>query len=161
MPEPLALADFLDFSYDCELRPADDSMTALGAVQVDAAEFSGLRYRAPEGFRVRELRGSRMRTMPALYDEFAAALQFPYYFRPNKDSFDECLLDIDDTLGEADGYVLAIRDAEQLLADAPQEREWFASVVEECADFWPSRDVVFRVVMQGEPQGVVAVPVRF
>ncbi|WP_280420180.1 barstar family protein [Nocardia carnea] len=161
MPEPLALADFLDFSYDAELRPTDDSMTALGTVQVDAAEFSGLRYRAPEGFRVRELRGSRMRTMPALYDEFAAALQFPYYFRPNKDSFDECLLDIDDTLGEADGYVLAIRDAEQLLADAPQEREWFASVVEECADFWPSRDVVFRVVMQGEPQGVVAVPVRF
>ncbi|MFI1465538.1 barstar family protein [Nocardia carnea] len=161
MPEPLALADFLDFSYDAELRPTEDSMTALGAVQVDAAEFSGIRYRVPAGFRVRELRGSRMRTVPALYDEFAAALQFPYYFRPNKDSFDECLLDIDDTLGEAKGYVLAIRDAGQLLADAPEERDWFASVVEECADFWPSRDVVFRVIMQGELQGMGAVPLRF
>lgn len=161
MPEPLALADFLDFSYDAELRPTDARMTAMGAMQVDAAEFSGIRYRAPEGFRVRELRGSRMRTVPALYDEFAAALQFPYYFRPNKDSFDECLLDIDDTLGAAKGYVLAIRDADQLLAETPEEREWFASVVEECADFWPSRDVVFRVITQGEPQGMGAVPLRF
>lgn len=161
MPEPLALADFLDFSYDAELRPTADSMTALGAMQVDAAEFSGIRYRAPEGFRVRELRGSRMRTVPALYDEFAAALQFPYYFRPNKDSFDECLLDIDDTLGEANGYVLAIRDADQLLAEAPEEWEWFTSVVEECADFWPSREVVFRVILQGEAQGLTSVPIRF
>ncbi|NKY37064.1 barstar family protein [Nocardia speluncae] len=161
MGEPLALADFLAFSYDAELRSADGSRTALGVMQVDAAEFSGIRYRAPEGFRVRELRGSRMRTMPALYDEFAAALQFPYYFRPNKDSFDECLLDIDDTLGEAEGYILAIRDADQLLANAPEEREWFVSVVEECADFWPSRTVVFRVILQGKPQGVGAVPIRF
>lgn len=161
MPEPLALAEFLDFSYDAELRPTDDSMTALGAMQVDAAEFSGVRYRAPAGFRVRELRGSRMRTLPALYDEFAAALQFPYYFRPNKDSFDECLLDLDDTLGEAEGYLLAIRDADQLLADAPDEREWFASVIAECADFWPSREVVFRVILQGDPRGVRAVPIRF
>lgn len=161
MGEPLALADFLDFSYDTEVRPTDDRMTALGVMQVDAAEFSGIRYRAPEGFRVRELRGSRMRTVPALYDEFAAALQFPYYFRPNKDSFDECLLDIDDTLGEAKGYVLAIRDADQLLAEVLEERAWFASVVEECADFWPSHDVVFRVILQGEPQGLGAVPIRF
>ncbi|WP_280458169.1 barstar family protein [Nocardia carnea] len=161
MPGPLALADFLDFSYDAELRPNDDSMTALGAMHVDAAEFSGVRFRAPQGFRVRELRGSRMRTVPALYDEFAAALQFPYYFRPNKDSFDECLLGIDDTLGEAEGYVLAIRDADQLLADTPEEREWFASVVAACADFWPSRDVVFRVILQGQPRGVATVPVHF
>ncbi|NKY56813.1 barstar family protein [Nocardia flavorosea] len=161
MPEPLALADFLDFSYDAELRATAAGMTALGTMQADAAEFSGIRYRAPEGFRVRELRGSRMRTVAGLYDEFAAALQFPYYFRPNKDSFDECLLDIDDTLGEATGYVLAIRDADQLLAQAPEEREWFASVVEECADFWPSRDVVFRVILQGGPQELGAVPIHF
>lgn len=161
MPEPLALADFLDLSYDAELRPADDSATVLGVLRVDAAEFSSVRSRVPEGFVVRELRGSRMRTVPALYDEFAAALQFPYYFRPNKDSFDECLLDLDDSLGEAPGYVLAIRDAEQLLAEVPAEREWFVSVVEECADFWPSRDVVFRVVLQGQPDGVPAVPLHF
>ncbi|MEU1985291.1 barstar family protein [Nocardia sp. NPDC019395] len=160
MPEPLALADFLDFSYDAELRPSRDHFTALGAVDVDAAEFSRVRYQAPEGFQVRELRGSRMRTVPALFDEFAAALQFPYYFRPNKDAFDECLLNLEDTLGEAAGYVLAIRDAHEFLADTPGEREWFASVVEDCADFWPSREVVFRVVLQGEPVGVTAVLLR-
>lgn len=160
MPEPLALADFLTITYDTELRPAGDEFTALGALDVDTAEFSRVRYAAPEGFRVRELRGSRMRTLAALYDECAAALQFPYYFRPNKDSFDECLLGLDDTLGAAPGYVLAIRDADELLADAPGERAWFAAAIEDCADFWPSRDVVFRGILQGRPDGVTVVPLR-
>ncbi|MEU4312694.1 barstar family protein [Nocardia sp. NPDC024068] len=160
MPEPVALADFLSFSYDTGLRASGGRHTALGSAAVAAAEFSGVRYQAPADFRVRELRGSRMRTVAALFDECAAALQFPYYFRPNKDSFDECLLSLDESLGEAGGYVIAIRDAEQLLADAPGEREWFASVVEECADFWPSREVVFRVILQGAPSGLTAIPIR-
>lgn len=160
MSEPVELADFLSFSYDSGSRPDGGPHTALGTADVTAAEFSGLRYRAPDDFRVRELRGSRMRTVSALFDEFAAALQFPYYFRPNKDSFDECLLGLDESLGDAAGYVIAIREADQLLADVPDEREWFASVVEECADFWPSREVVFRVILQGAPTGLAGVPLR-
>ena len=160
MPEPIALADFLDLRYDTEQRPADHAMTALGTANVDAPGFSSVRYQVPAGFQVRELRGSRVHTVAGVFDEFAAALQFPYYFRPNKDSFDECLFNLEETLGEAAGYVLAIRDADQLLAEAPEEREWFASVVEDCADFWPSRGVVFRVMLQGEPEGVTAVPIR-
>ncbi|MEU1952321.1 barstar family protein [Nocardia rhamnosiphila] len=159
MAEPVALADFLSSSYNAELHRSGECRAALGVANVDSAGFSSVRYRVPLGFQVRELRGSRMRTLTALYDEFAAALQFPYYFRPNKDSFDECLFSIDDSLGEAEGHVLAVRDADQLLADEPKERGWFASVVEECADFWSSREVAFRVILQREPEGVTAVPI--
>lgn len=127
---------------------------------MDAAEFSRVRFEAPAEYQVRELRGSRMRTLSALFDEFAAALQFPYYFRPNKDSFDECLFDLEELLGEAPGYVVAVRDAEQLLADAPEEREWFDTVVGEYAQFWVTREVVFRVVLQGAPDGLTPVPVQ-
>ena len=35
------------------------------------------------GYTVRVVRAPKMRTTDALFDEFAAALQFPYYFRPN------------------------------------------------------------------------------
>ncbi|MGW5386855.1 barstar family protein [Nocardia sp. NPDC003963] len=159
MAEPLPLTEFLALPSREQLT-AVGPPPAVGSVNVDAAEFSRVRYGVPAGYRVREVRGSRMRTVAALFDEFAAALQFPYYFRPNKDSFDECLLSIDDSLGDAEGYVLAVRDADQLLADEPAERAWFASVIRECADFWPSRDVAFRVVLQGSPQGLSAVPLH-
>lgn len=159
MAEPLPLAAFLTLPPGEQLV-AGVSPPAVGTVTVDAAEFSRVRYGAPAGYRVREVRGSRMRTVPALFDEFAAALQFPYYFRPNKDAFDECLFDLDDLLGDATGYVVAVRDAGQLLADAPQERAWFDSVIAECAGFWLSREVAFRVVLQGAPEGVTAVPIR-
>lgn len=159
MAEPLPLTDFLTLPPREQLA-AGISPPALGSVTVDPAEFSRVRYGAPAGYRVREVRGSRMRTVAALFDEFAAALQFPYYFRPNKDAFDECLFNLEDLLGDATGYVVAVRDAGQLLADAPQERAWFDSVIVDCAGFWISREVAFRVVLQGAPDGLTAVPVR-
>ncbi|MET8797320.1 barstar family protein [Nocardia sp. NPDC004568] len=158
MSEPVLLADFLTLPRHGPTVVA--APPAVGAAAVDAAEFSRVRYSAPAGYRVREVRGSRMRTVAGLFDEFAAALQFPYYFRPNKDAFDECLFNLEDLLGDATGYVVAVRDAEQLLADAPGERAWFDSVLAECAEFWISREVAFRVVLQGAPDGLTAVPVR-
>lgn len=158
MAEPVLLADFLTRPHHGSAATA--ALPVVGVAAVDAAEFSRVRYGAPAGYRVREVRGSRMRTVAALFDEFAAALQFPYYFRPNKDAFDECLFNLEDLLGDATGYVVAVRDAGQLLADAPGEREWFGSVLVECAEFWASREVAFRVVLQGAPEGLTAVPVR-
>ncbi|MBB5914756.1 hypothetical protein BJY24_003623 [Nocardia transvalensis] len=125
----------------------------LGALPVDNAEFSGVRYQAPEGYVVRELRGDRMRTVAGLYDEFAAAFQFPYYFGENKDAFDECLRDLDDFVGRAPGYVVAIRDADQVLADQPDQRDWFTEAMRDNARYWSVRDTVFRVVLQDKPAG--------
>jgi hypothetical protein len=44
---------------------------------------------------VRSVRGRKMTTTAQLYDEFAAALQFPPYFGENWAAFDECLSDMD------------------------------------------------------------------
>jgi hypothetical protein len=43
---------------------------------------------------VRTLRGVKMQTVQQLFDEFAAALQFPWYFGENWAAFDECLTDL-------------------------------------------------------------------
>ncbi|MEU0505832.1 barstar family protein [Nocardia sp. NPDC005998] len=123
----------------------------LGALPVDATTFSGVRYDAPSGYVVRELRGRKMRTTAGVFDEFAAAFQFPYYFGANKDAFDECLRDLDDFVGSATGYVAVIRDSAELLVDELEERDWFTETMRDAADYWSTQDLAFRVVLQGEP----------
>ncbi|NEW41153.1 barstar family protein [Nocardia cyriacigeorgica] len=152
----IALSQFL--TPDLSSAPvARKPAPVFGVLDVGAPEFSGVRYQAPSGYRVRELRGKKMRTVAGVLDEFAAALQFPYYFGNNKDAFDDCLRDLDDWLGSAEGYVVVVRDGGQLLADAPADRAWLASALHAGADYWAHREVVFRVVVQGEPAGLPAV----
>lgn len=81
------------------------------------------------GHTVRRVRGSKMPTVAAVYDEFAAALQFPYYFGANKDAFDECLRDWRDWLGDAPALILVIRDADALLTEQPGELPWLLSAL--------------------------------
>lgn len=76
---------------------------------------------------VRHVRGRRMPTVAALFDEFAAALQFPYYFGRNKDAFDECFCELADTVG-VDPVVLVL-DADTLLNAQPTELAWFAEAM--------------------------------
>lgn len=76
---------------------------------------------------VRHVRGRHMPSVAALFDEFAAALQFPYYFGRNKDAFDECFGEIADTVGA--GAVVLVLDADALLNERPAELSWFAEAV--------------------------------
>ncbi|MFI9506502.1 barstar family protein [Nocardia sp. NPDC052566] len=160
MPTPIPLSQFL-------ARPAVTATIAggtppapppvLGALALDADEFSAVRYRAPSDYVLRELRGAKMRTVAGVFDEFAAAFQFPYYFGANKDAFDECLRDLPDFVGEGTGYVAVIRDSSVLLADQPGERPWFAEAVRDCATYFARHAIAFRVVLQGEPSTLRAV----
>lgn len=64
---------------------------------------------------LRFLRGERMRTAEALFDEFAAALQFPYYFGRNWAALDECLADLEWVPGQR--YILMFTQAEAICKD--------------------------------------------
>ncbi|MFF0817527.1 barstar family protein [Rhodococcus sp. NPDC003318] len=81
------------------------------------------------GHTVRLVRGATMRTVAAVYDEFAAALQFPYHFEPGKAAFGECLRDWRDWLGDAPALFLVIRDADILLGDEPGALTWLLSAL--------------------------------
>lgn len=72
-----------------------------------------------EGLVLRRLRGAKMRREGALFDEVAAALQFPEHFGENWDAFDECLNDLDWL--EDNAAALVISDADQVLAEADGE----------------------------------------
>jgi len=87
------------------LRPADERSHALAQ-----------RGWAEAGLAVRVVRGHKCRTRQALFDEFSAALQFPWYFGENWDAFGDCLSDLDWIQHQA-GYVLVVKEPEQVLAD--------------------------------------------
>lgn len=66
-----------------------------------------------------------MRTRHGLYDEFAAALQFPWYFGENADAFDECIADLDGWLPTRLGYVVVVTEPELVLDGAqPDDLAW-------------------------------------
>jgi hypothetical protein len=69
------------------------------------------------GLTVRVVRGRKMRTVQGLFDEFAAALQFPWYFGDNWAAFDECVADLE-WLPPRSGYVVVISDAREVLVTA-------------------------------------------
>lgn len=125
--------------------PAVGILTAAPPAAADAV------VALPAGLVARAVRGTRMGTVRGVLDEFAAALQFPYYFGGNKDAFDECMRELDETLGAADGYVVLVRDAATLLSEQPDELAWLADALAFHAEHWAGVDVVFRVLLQAEP----------
>lgn len=113
------------------------------------------------GFAVRILRGKRMRTFDRCLQEFAAALQFPYYFGNNFNALTECLSDLEWL--NARGFVLAFEDGVEVMADEPtQDRstlwrivggvasEWGVAVQQ--GEAWDRPAMPFHAVLHSEPQ---------
>lgn len=112
------------------------------------------------GLEVRALRGKKMQTLQGLFNEFAAALQFPSYFGENWAAFDECLSDMD-WLPLAQGLVLLVTDADLVLVGEPDELATlvhtlanasvtYSTPIEE-GEWWDRPAVAFHVVLQAAP----------
>ncbi|MBL0312343.1 MAG: barstar family protein [Holophagaceae bacterium] len=101
------------------------------------------------GLETRWLRASKMRTAKALFDEFAAALQFPPYFGENWDALDECLNDLDWL--EGDGAALFIMNADQLLQDAPPDEGRILFEILQAAE----SNLPFHIVLQARDTSAV------
>lgn len=102
---------------------------------------------------VRRIRGSHSRTATALFDELAAALQFPAYFGANWNALRDMLADF--SWLPADAYLLILEDADELLADAPDEvLSVGLRVLGEAAS--KSSAVPFQIVLQSAADGRVA-----
>jgi hypothetical protein len=85
----------------------------------DAFDFAAYRLSAQPETAARVVRGGHARSTAAMFDEFAAAWQFPPYFGRNWPAFDECLGDLDWLPARA--YVLVVLDAQKLLDHEPPE----------------------------------------
>ncbi len=111
------------------------------------------------------LRGNKMRSVSSLFNEFGAALQFPYYFGENWNAFDECIKDL--SWLYAPGYVLIIHNADQLLIESADSegqmqsllkilnsaaKEWSIPVAKGVA--WDRPSKPFHVILQVTPDKV-------
>jgi hypothetical protein len=86
----------------------------LTGTSTDADQYlAKLRFEAGPKIAIRLLRGRNMESMEGLYNELAAALQFPLYFGRNWGALDECLADLEWL--PADAYLLFFADAPSVL----------------------------------------------
>jgi hypothetical protein len=108
---------------------------------------------------IRILRGKRCPNAERLFQECAAALQFPYYFGENWDAMSDCLRDLEWLPGGS--YVLFVTNVNLLLADDPTSLSTFLSILTTVQAYWDddvtpdsrwSRPrVPFRVIFHCEP----------
>lgn len=144
---------------EAEFRP----LLLEGDAQVVGSAVSGW---VESGLTTRVVRGRKMRTLSGLFDEFAAALQFPLYFGENQDAFNECVAEME-TLRAGEGYVVTITDPDQVLADAgSEELGWLVRSLEDAAEewsqpvelgeWWDRPAVPFHVVLAGERDALEA-----
>jgi hypothetical protein len=113
---------------------------------------------------LRFLRGSKMRTVQQAMDEFAAALQFPWYYGDNLDAFWDCVCDLS-WLSPFSHISLVVFDAPLLLIDAASaEAERFTSLLADAGAAWldsakrgdreNSEPVIFSIILQVPLQGL-------
>lgn len=116
------------------------------------------------GLTVRFVRGRKMRNLGGVFDEFAAALQFPPYFGENMDAFNECISDLE-ALPAGAGYVVIILEPEQVLVDdEPRALEWLiGSLISATAEWsqpiergesWDRPAIPFHVALFGSGEQV-------
>ena len=151
------------------LTVSDPSIALLRSDVKSAADAA--RGWADSGLTVRTLRGQKMRTVKSLFDETAAALQFPYYFGENWPALNECLADMD-WLPMDVGIVILILDAVEVLADSAEvELEVFIRSIEAAhgaysqpialGEWWDRLAVPFHVVLQSPAREFAALRARW
>jgi len=95
---------------------------------------------------VRRVRGHKAKTTSSLFDEMAAALQFPSYFGENWNALDECLNDLEWLPGDA--YVLVFERGPELLSlESPTEFQSLLQVLTQASLEWQKRNKPFHTVL--------------
>ncbi|MFO0775285.1 MAG: barstar family protein [Nitrospiraceae bacterium] len=135
--------------------PVSDPLLRLSApwvyrVIVPRGQTAASWIPVPSEARLVSLDGATCRTKADLLRAMARAFAFPDYFDPNWDALEECLTDLE--WFPADGYILVIDHADDVLADEPAERATWLAILRAAGDFWAdSHQRVFRTLLATAP----------
>lgn len=83
--------------------------------------------------------GGEARDKESLMTALAAKMNFPPYFGRNWDALRDCLTDLDEFL-PAQGWLLVVTDAAEILKGNPADRALFLETLESAAEFWRRAD---------------------
>ena len=132
-------------SHERLLTAEGGGMHLVAATASDLDQFHlTLTYEHP-GLVVRRIRSAVANTWAGLFDELAAALQFPSYFGGNWSAALDCLSTMDASPGS--GYVLLFADANRVLYKEPPEAlNDLVDLVTMAHDYWQAQGKPFHVV---------------
>jgi len=112
------------------------------------------------GVVVRIIRGKRCNTIKGFFQEWAAALQFPYYFGENWGAFDECINDLEWL--PAKSYVIFVTHIDCVLPDSKEDFRIFTEILKDSASEWRNSVEVtaqsgriitpFHIIFHSEPE---------
>jgi len=138
------------------LQPKEPWLHILVASESEACDrIRALQNGSSSKVVARLIRGLKAKTTRALFDEIAAALQFPYYFGENWDALNDCLNDLEWLPGDA--YVLCITHSSHLLeGESPETLRVFLDLLAYSGAEWakaktrerPRSAKAFHVVLQ-------------
>jgi hypothetical protein len=131
---------------------------ALLALDANDSDLCNYGWRLASGHpatAVRFARGSKMRIASGLFDEIAAACQFPYYFGENWPAFAECLGDM--SWLNSSRFVLIITHFEEVLADEKFEMSALGRALRTAISAYnderknpDSNDSLFQILIQSK-----------
>ena len=121
-----------------------------------------------ENYCSKMIRGKKCNTKEKLFDEFAAAFQFPDYFGENWDAFNECINDLDWI--SAKGYFIFISCFDLFLKSYEQDLKIFVEVMEAAGKSWTNAEnenanweklsTPFHIILHAEKEKEVEVRTR-
>lgn len=136
-------------------QPESSLLLCVGPRKEFCSVIYNLQYELHPERVVRLIRGSHAQSRRALFDEFAAALQFPCYFGENWNAFDECIADLEWLPGKA--YFITIVDGPLVLREEPQDLEVFARIMRNVSREWfDTHGLRFQTFLQCEETEVDA-----
>lgn len=116
----------------------------------------------------RIVRGKKSRTLDNLYDEFAAAFQFPCYFGENWPAFGECVNDLEWLPGE--GYFVFVSNVNNMLVNDDEDFKILVRILLDAAKDWakgrhyndfPTEPTPFHIIVHCLPEKASEVKTRF
>lgn len=124
-----------------------DANVELFVTDVDASKLANFCLRLntsdPE-LAVRFVRGQKMRSVEALFDEVSSAFQFPYYFGENWAALDECIRDL--SWISSKRFLLVIGKFESVLNQDVPARKVFGSVLRAASSKWKKKADPFKLL---------------
>jgi RNAse (barnase) inhibitor barstar len=126
-----------------------DELGAITVVDLDQSTLTdwGWQRSIKENISVRFIRGKKAQSARSCFDEFAASLQFPYYFGENWDALADCMTDF--SWIDREKLLIIIFDSPSLLQDAPRNN--FELLVKILNSATEQREISFAAVPDAQP----------
>jgi hypothetical protein len=131
---------------------------STGSILILEADTTSLSYfmeylnRAySQHFVIYGIRGNKCASLSALFNEWAAALQFPFYFGENLNAFADCMGDL--IRANPTNHIIVVSKAGNLLLDDPDCLTEFFDVLSCVPDYWkqryyPTQNHQFKLILQ-------------